>query len=68
MINEGQIHASLISKEIQLNIILSNTLPLSPGSLSRVSFKKFENEFVNLDLLSPYIYEIEIGVNFCYVP
>ena len=33
MINKGQIHTGIISKETELNIILSNALPLSHISL-----------------------------------
>ena len=59
MINKRQKYTFIISKETQLNIILSNALPLSLTSLVLISFKKFENEYVNLALLAPYTYETE---------
>ena len=47
MINRGQIHTGIISKETQWNIILNNALPLSLSFLSRLSLvKKFVNEHV----------------------
>ena len=58
MINKGQIHAGIISKETQLNIILSNALLSSLSSLISSLFKKFENEYVNHALLAPYVYKI----------
>ena len=60
MINDGHIHTGIISKEIQLNIILKNSLSLSLSYLTRLSFKKFENEYVNLALLAPHINQIEM--------
>ena len=60
MINKGQIHTGIISKETQLNIILSNALHLSLSSLIRLSLKKSENEYVNLALLTPCIYETKM--------
>ena len=55
MIDKGQLHTSIISKETQLNIILSYALPLSLSSLIPLSIKKFENEYVSLALLAPFI-------------
>ena len=59
MINKRQKYTFIISKETQLNIILSNALPLSLTSLVLLSFKKFENENVNLAILAPHTYETE---------
>ena len=36
MINKEQIHTGIISKEIHLNIILSNALPLGGGGRSEL--------------------------------
>ena len=60
MINKGQIHAGIISIEIQLNIILSNALPLCLSSLIRLSFETLVNEYVNIALFALYIYETEV--------
>ena len=68
MIYKGQIHTGIISAETQLNIIFSNALPLSLRSLIRLLFKKFKNEYLNLALFAPYIYENEMWLTCCYVP
>ena len=67
-VNKGQIYTGKISKETQLNIILSNALPLFLSSLIRFSFKRFENEYVSQASLTSYIYEIGMCVNFLSCP
>ena len=52
MINEGQIHTCIISKEFSSMLFLSSALPLSLNFLIQLS--KFKNEFINLVLLVPY--------------
>ena len=48
MINKGQIHTGIISKETQLNIILSSPLPLTLSFLMSLSLKKLVDQNVNL--------------------
>ena len=60
-------HTSIILKETQLNIILSNALPLSLRSLIRpFMFKKFENMYVSQALLAPHMYIYGIGIEVPY--
>ena len=52
MINKGQIYTGIISKETQLNIILSNALHLSLSFLARLSFKNLKTS----TSVQPYLY------------
>ena len=56
MINKGQIHNGIISKETGLNIIFSNTLPSSLSSLIRLSFKLVRNKKLKILIIDNFFF------------